>query len=41
MTDQDIGSTSAPETACPACGVGVPDGARFCESCGAQIGDAP
>jgi serine/threonine protein phosphatase PrpC len=33
-------STAAPETACPSCGVGVPEGARFCESCGTQIGDA-
>ncbi len=30
---------AAPETACPSCGVGLPDAARFCESCGARIGD--
>lgn len=40
MTEQDIGSTTAPETACPSCGSGVPEGARFCESCGAQVGGA-
>lgn len=31
--------TASPDTACPSCGLGVPSGARFCESCGAQIGD--
>lgn len=41
MTESTSGSAGAPETACPACGVGVPEGARFCESCGAQIGNAP
>ncbi|KAA1425595.1 protein phosphatase 2C domain-containing protein [Nocardioides antri] len=33
-------STTAPETACPSCGAGVPGGARFCESCGAQVAAA-
>jgi len=32
--------SSLTETACPSCGVGVPAGSRFCESCGAQVGDA-
>ncbi|MDZ5622993.1 protein phosphatase 2C domain-containing protein [Nocardioides sp. HM23] len=41
MTEQDTGSVGARETACPSCGAGVPTGARFCESCGAQVGDAP
>lgn len=36
MTEQ----TSTTETACPSCGAGVPAGSRFCESCGAQVGDA-
>lgn len=31
---------SAIETPCPSCGSGVPAGSRFCESCGAQVGDA-
>ena len=39
MTEQDAGSTTGPEAACPSCGAGVPEGARFCESCGTQIGD--
>jgi serine/threonine protein phosphatase PrpC len=38
MTEPTTDTTS-PETACPSCGVGVPAGARFCESCGTQIGD--
>ncbi len=25
--------------ACPSCGSSVPDGARFCANCGAQLGD--
>lgn len=31
---------SPPGTACPSCGVPVPTGSRFCESCGAQVDDA-
>ncbi len=40
MTAPTDGPTTATPTACPSCGVGVPAGARFCESCGAQIGAA-
>ncbi|KAA1418594.1 zinc-ribbon domain-containing protein [Nocardioides humilatus] len=36
MTEQ----TSPATTPCPSCGAALAAGARFCESCGAQIGDA-
>ena len=32
--------TTAPGTACPSCGVTVPTGSRFCESCGAAVDGA-
>src|SRR5689334_18125893 len=30
---------AALEHACPSCGTPAPDGARFCMSCGTQLGD--
>lgn len=33
--------TATPDTVCPSCGTGLPAGARFCESCGAQTAPDP